>query len=107
MEYLIGGDMSSLLQGFGCFSEDMARLYVAEVVLALEYLHAYVQNAREGGGAPARQSRFWRAPKCNGITVRARISSKEKEVLAATGTASCTGTSSQTTCCSPPKATSS
>ena len=50
MEYLIGGDMSSLLQGFGCFSEDMARLYVAEVVLALEYLHAYVQNAREGGG---------------------------------------------------------
>lgn len=40
MEYLIGGDLSSLLQVFGCFPEDMARIYTAEVVLALEHLHA-------------------------------------------------------------------
>ncbi|RUS18288.1 kinase-like domain-containing protein [Endogone sp. FLAS-F59071] len=40
MEYLIGGDLSSLLQVFSSFSEEMARMYIAEVVLALEYLHA-------------------------------------------------------------------
>src|SRR6266542_600694 len=39
MEYLIGGDLSSLLQNFGRFEEEMARMYTAEVVLALEYLH--------------------------------------------------------------------
>ncbi|KAI9298623.1 serine/threonine protein kinase 15, partial [Neoconidiobolus thromboides FSU 785] len=39
MEYMIGGDLSSLLQGFGIFSEEMAQFYVAETVLALEYLH--------------------------------------------------------------------
>ncbi|KAJ3414329.1 hypothetical protein HDV05_006697 [Chytridiales sp. JEL 0842] len=39
MEYLIGGDLSSLLSTFGVFEEDMARMYAAEVVLALEYLH--------------------------------------------------------------------
>ncbi|KAJ3333589.1 hypothetical protein HDU76_006330 [Blyttiomyces sp. JEL0837] len=40
MEYLIGGDLSTLLSAFGTFDEDMTRMYVAEVVLALEYLHA-------------------------------------------------------------------
>ncbi|ORX93748.1 serine/threonine protein kinase 15 [Basidiobolus meristosporus CBS 931.73] len=39
MEYLIGGDLSSLLQIMGAFEEDMARIYAAETVLALEYLH--------------------------------------------------------------------
>ncbi|KXN69972.1 kinase-like protein, partial [Conidiobolus coronatus NRRL 28638] len=39
MEYLIGGDLSSLLQVFGCFDEDMARFYIAETTLALNYLH--------------------------------------------------------------------
>ncbi|CAI2165049.1 12774_t:CDS:10 [Funneliformis geosporum] len=39
MEYLIGGDLSSLLQCFEKFEEEMARMYTAEVVLALEYLH--------------------------------------------------------------------
>ncbi|RIA89387.1 serine/threonine protein kinase 15, partial [Glomus cerebriforme] len=39
MEYLIGGDLSSLLQNFERFEEEMARMYTAEVVLALEYLH--------------------------------------------------------------------
>ncbi|KAI9209256.1 serine/threonine protein kinase 15, partial [Polychytrium aggregatum] len=39
MEYLIGGDLSTLLQAFGSFDEDMTRVYAAEVALALEYLH--------------------------------------------------------------------
>ena len=40
MEYLIGGDLSTLLSALGTFDEDMARMYAGEVTLALEYLHA-------------------------------------------------------------------
>ncbi|KNC50274.1 AGC protein kinase [Thecamonas trahens ATCC 50062] len=40
MEYLIGGDMGTLLESLGYFSEDLARLYIAQVVLALEHLHS-------------------------------------------------------------------
>ncbi|KAK4778993.1 hypothetical protein SAY86_006521 [Trapa natans] len=40
MEYLNGGDMYSLLRNLGCLDEDVARVYIAEVVLALEYLHS-------------------------------------------------------------------
>ncbi|KAG0501738.1 hypothetical protein HPP92_001810 [Vanilla planifolia] len=40
MEYLNGGDLYSLLRNLGCLCEEMARLYMAEVVLALEYLHS-------------------------------------------------------------------
>ncbi|KAI8808055.1 hypothetical protein BJ742DRAFT_289545 [Cladochytrium replicatum] len=40
MEYLIGGDLSTLLSVMGVFDEDDARMYGAEVVLALEYLHS-------------------------------------------------------------------
>ncbi|KAJ4973870.1 hypothetical protein NE237_007044 [Protea cynaroides] len=40
MEYLNGGDLYSLLRNLGCLSEDVARTYIAEVVLALEYLHS-------------------------------------------------------------------
>lgn len=39
MEYMVGGDLKSLLSRFGFFDEDMATFYVAEVVLALLYLH--------------------------------------------------------------------
>ncbi|CAN6348573.1 unnamed protein product [Urochloa humidicola] len=39
MEYLNGGDLYSLLRNLGCLDEDMARTYIAELVLALEYLH--------------------------------------------------------------------
>ncbi|KAK2568256.1 Serine/threonine-protein kinase greatwall [Acropora cervicornis] len=39
MEYLIGGDCKSLLHNLGYFDEDMTRIYIAQVVLALEYLH--------------------------------------------------------------------
>ena len=40
MEYLPGGDLFSLLRALGAFSEEMAKQYVSEIVLALEYLHA-------------------------------------------------------------------
>ncbi|PIN13909.1 Microtubule-associated serine/threonine kinase [Handroanthus impetiginosus] len=40
MEYINGGDLFSLLRNLGCLEEDMARIYIAEVVLALEYLHS-------------------------------------------------------------------
>ncbi|XP_016467982.1 putative serine/threonine protein kinase IRE4 [Nicotiana tabacum] len=40
MEYLNGGDLFSLLKKVGCLEEDVARTYVAELVLALEYLHS-------------------------------------------------------------------
>ncbi|GMH14081.1 hypothetical protein Nepgr_015922 [Nepenthes gracilis] len=40
MEYLNGGDLYSLLRNLGCLDEDVTRVYIAEVVLALEYLHS-------------------------------------------------------------------
>ncbi|XP_030532914.1 probable serine/threonine protein kinase IRE [Rhodamnia argentea] len=40
MEYLNGGDLYSLLRNLGCLDKDMARIYIAELVLALEYLHS-------------------------------------------------------------------
>jgi hypothetical protein len=41
MEYMIGGDLKSLLSVYGYFDEDMAMVYTAEVTLALEYLHRH------------------------------------------------------------------
>ncbi|KAJ1969919.1 rim15, signal transduction response regulator [Dispira parvispora] len=39
MEYLIGGDLGSLVQGMGGFDTSMARFYAAETALALHHLH--------------------------------------------------------------------
>ncbi|KAI8910966.1 serine/threonine protein kinase 15 [Gorgonomyces haynaldii] len=39
MEYIIGGDLGSLLSAWGVFPEEMTRIYAAETALALEYLH--------------------------------------------------------------------
>ncbi|GAB6022179.1 hypothetical protein CHUAL_006314 [Chamberlinius hualienensis] len=39
MEYMIGGDVKSLLHIYGYLDEYMAVFYIAEVTLALEYLH--------------------------------------------------------------------
>ncbi|XP_053715964.1 serine/threonine-protein kinase greatwall [Synchiropus splendidus] len=39
MEYLIGGDVKSLLHIYGYFDQDMAVKYISEVALALDYLH--------------------------------------------------------------------
>ena len=40
MEYLPGGDLHSLIKNFGSLDENSARVYAAELVLALEYLHS-------------------------------------------------------------------
>eukprot|EP01125_Pyxidicula_operculata_P019295 TRINITY_DN698_c0_g1_i2.p1 TRINITY_DN698_c0_g1~~TRINITY_DN698_c0_g1_i2.p1 ORF type:complete len:1300 (+),score=335.10 TRINITY_DN698_c0_g1_i2:220-4119(+) len=40
MEYLIGGDLASLLHNMSYFDEPMVKRYTAEIVLALEYLHS-------------------------------------------------------------------
>ncbi|XP_019870215.2 serine/threonine-protein kinase greatwall [Aethina tumida] len=41
MEYMVGGDLKSLLSVYGFFDESMASFYIAEVSLALEYLHQH------------------------------------------------------------------
>ncbi|XP_060089090.1 microtubule-associated serine/threonine-protein kinase 3 [Heteronotia binoei] len=41
MEYVEGGDCATLLKNMGPLPVDMARMYFAETVLALEYLHSY------------------------------------------------------------------
>jgi serine/threonine protein kinase len=38
MEYLNGGDLYSLLRNLGCLDEDVARVYLAEVVSLLTSL---------------------------------------------------------------------
>ncbi|CAN8302863.1 unnamed protein product, partial [Cochlearia groenlandica] len=40
MEYLNGGDLYSLLAKIGRLDESIARVYIAELVLALEYIHS-------------------------------------------------------------------
>lgn len=41
MEYMIGGDLKSLLHNMLYFDERMALFYVSEVALALDYLHQH------------------------------------------------------------------
>ncbi|XP_016140211.1 microtubule-associated serine/threonine-protein kinase 2 isoform X4 [Sinocyclocheilus grahami] len=41
MEYVEGGDCATLLKHIGALPVDMVRMYFAETVLALEYLHNY------------------------------------------------------------------
>lgn len=41
MEYMVGGDLKSLVGNCGYMEESMAAFYTAEVCLALEYLHSH------------------------------------------------------------------
>lgn len=41
MEYMIGGDLKSLIAAYGYFCESAAQFYCAEITLALEYLHKH------------------------------------------------------------------
>jgi len=40
MEYMIGGDLSTLLQAHGTFPEEWVRIYMSEAITALAYLHS-------------------------------------------------------------------
>ena len=40
MEYMIGGDFGDILYNYNALDEDVTRFYIAEIVLALEYLHS-------------------------------------------------------------------
>ena len=42
MEYVIGGELFSLLRKEGRFSNDVAKFYACEIILALEFLHERV-----------------------------------------------------------------
>ncbi len=39
MDYYPGGDLGSVLEKKGCLSEKVAKIYICEIVLALEELH--------------------------------------------------------------------
>ncbi len=39
MDYCPGGDLSLHLAKNGCFPEDVSRFYIAELILAVEYMH--------------------------------------------------------------------
>ena len=39
IDYMQCGDLFTHLSRFGVFTEDRARIYIAEIVLALEHLH--------------------------------------------------------------------
>ncbi|KAK2964058.1 putative serine/threonine protein kinase [Blattamonas nauphoetae] len=41
MEYQPGGDLFSLLAGFGYFDECVAKQYIAEIILAVDFLHQH------------------------------------------------------------------
>ena len=40
MEYMVGGDFGDILHNYCVLDEDVAKFYIAEIVLALEYLHS-------------------------------------------------------------------
>ena len=40
MEYIIGGDFGDILHNYDALYESVARFYIAEMVLAIEYLHS-------------------------------------------------------------------
>lgn len=41
LEYMMGGDLKSLLAMYGFFDENTSRFYCAEIILALQYLHKH------------------------------------------------------------------
>uniref|UniRef100_A0A914ZQV2 non-specific serine/threonine protein kinase n=2 Tax=Parascaris univalens TaxID=6257 RepID=A0A914ZQV2_PARUN len=41
MEYVEGGDCAALLKNVGTLPVELARLYIAETILAIDYLHSY------------------------------------------------------------------
>jgi len=52
MEYCNGGDTGCLLRSLGSMDEGVARLYIAETVLALEYCHTKVSPCQSPSPPP-------------------------------------------------------
>jgi serine/threonine protein kinase len=50
MEYVPGGDLSSLLKAMGTFDKKSIQIYSSEITLALEYLHGRKQEKVEKEG---------------------------------------------------------
>ena len=40
LEYMKGGDFSSIMRKLGRLDEDVTKFYIAEFILAVEYLHS-------------------------------------------------------------------
>ena len=40
MEYMLGGDLGSILEKYGRFDEEIAKFYLAEIILAVKNLHS-------------------------------------------------------------------
>lgn len=40
MEYMLGGDLGSIILTYGVLEETVARFYIAEIILAVHNLHA-------------------------------------------------------------------
>lgn len=53
MEYLNGGDLYSLLRNLGCLDEDVARIYIAEVVSFFSWLFPLILLLLLGSKIPA------------------------------------------------------
>lgn len=39
MEYMIGGDLGSIIQTYGVLESSVAKFYIAEIILAVHNLH--------------------------------------------------------------------
>ncbi len=40
MEYLSGGDFGKILENYGRLDEEIAKFYISEIILSIEYLHS-------------------------------------------------------------------
>ena len=40
MEYMLGGDLGSLLEKYGRFDEEVSKFYLVEIILAVKHLHS-------------------------------------------------------------------
>jgi serine/threonine protein kinase len=39
MEYMVGGDLGKIISTYGVLNEDVAKFYIAEIILAVSSLH--------------------------------------------------------------------
>jgi len=46
MDYISGGELHSLVDGYGCLPEEVVRIYVAEIALAIGKLYFNISPLR-------------------------------------------------------------